>query len=269
MDVYDLKFVDCGYFTALSDQYRATSAMARQAADEVELKISARMRLSLNGQASDAAQGQLTALARNFRYIEAETGTVGASLAAYAAEMGRYQAILAPLTDWADANDVEYGADGEVWFPDTRGHRRHLRPQSGADPEKPVVPRDGDDPMRAPSQELSNRLGELKEKASQLDDEWSVQPEQLQADDDLTVSAADWRDSRADTAAVRSDLQGLHVTPPPAHGTPSQNAAWWKSLGPRTQAMYRSAYASELAARDGLPDDVSAEAGRIDYEQHA
>lgn len=269
MDPFDFKFVQCDHFLALSDQYRAASAMAQQAADDIEQKISARMRLSLNGQASDAAQAQLTALAQNFRYIEAETGMAGTSLASFVAEMREYQTIALQLMDWGDDNKLVYGPECEVWFTDTKGNPKRVRPQSGVDPEQPVVPGDGDDPMRAPAQELSNRLAEVCEKASRLDMEWSLQLERLQADDDLTVSAADWQDSRADADAVRSDLEGAHFKPPPASGTPSQNAAWWKSLNPRTQAMYMSTYASELAAMDGLPGNVSAEASRIDYEQHA
>lgn len=270
MNVPQLLYLACDKFLALADQYRATSTMAQQAADDIELKIAERMRLWLNGLAPSAAQAQLTALAQNFRYVQAETGALSTSLATFGAQMKSYQTALGELIDWGVKQNIAYTDDCSVWYTGPDGKLVYLYPQKGIlGHAERDLPDTSTDPLHAPAQEYANLLSDLMDKVNDLDAEWAPQVDKLQADDDLTVTADDWRDSRADTDAVRGDLQGLDVTPPPAHGTPSQNAAWWKSLGPRDQQLYMSVYANDLASMDGLPDGVSAQASRIDYEQHA
>lgn len=271
MNLFQLQTIDCDALTALSDQYRAASTMAHQAADDLELKTSTRMHQTLSGLAADAAQGQLTALAQNFRYIEVETGAAGTTLATYAAEMRQYQNYLAELGAWCVHQGLQYGFDCAVTYNNQKGEPQWVEPQSSNRPPQFLDHSDADvdDPLYPPAQELSNQLCTLWAKVNEIDRQFSRDFENFQADDDLTVSTADWQDSRADTDTLRDDLQGLNAIPPPAGRTPSENAAWWKSLGPRDQARYMSTYPSDLAAMEGLPDDVRAQASRIDYEQHA
>lgn len=114
------------------------------------------------------------------------------------------------------------------------------------------------------AQDIADRIFDALREATSIDEKWAPQLRQLMADDDLTVSAADWDDALKDMQGVDKDSTSYlgRLKPPPKNGRPQDNADWWKSLSPQERADYLAAYPGRIGALDGLPAIVRDDANR-------
>lgn len=172
----------------------------------------------------------------------------------------------------AQACAFTVGADGSVTYPasvDGDGGEHPGGTVRGAVRVSTTVPSlpegkmiDTLGPIGAHAQALADRIQTAVVHATNVDEKWAPQLRMLMADDDLTVSVADWNNVGQDRTELTSDTSSLlaHIPPPPQNGTVQQNAKWWKSLSPEEQAEYLSMSPSVVGALDGLPADARDEA---------
>ncbi|NUK60636.1 hypothetical protein HRW10_25900, partial [Streptomyces lunaelactis] len=76
MDYATLKAFKPSEYEDAADGYRSMGNVAQAAKDRVENTVAAGMRKTLQGDAAEAAQKQLQALAKNFHYIQTECGVI-------------------------------------------------------------------------------------------------------------------------------------------------------------------------------------------------
>ncbi|MFJ5798834.1 alpha/beta hydrolase [Streptomyces decoyicus] len=101
-------------------------------------------------------------------------------------------------------------------------------------------------------------------RSPEADEKWAPKLRKLKADDDLTVSAADWVDAKKDTGGVRDGAERYldAIKAPPKHGDPEDNPEWWKHLSADERDAYISMHPASIGAMNGLPADARDEANR-------
>ncbi|WP_333766568.1 alpha/beta hydrolase [Streptomyces sp. IBSBF 2435] len=272
MDVPALKALKTSQFEGLAAGYRTLSDAASQGKDDIENSVSAKMRGKLAGVGAEAAHVQLGQVAQNFHYIQVECGLISTALRAFASDIGPAKKKFDAAVADAAAHRFTVGDDGSVGFP--AGGEEDGKTVAGgtatsaADPTARAIAHQAagvdPNPHHAVAQDIADRIFDALNEATAVDDKWGPQLRKLRADDDLTVSAADWADAQQDMAGVDKDAASYlgHLKPPPAHGRAADNAAWWKSLSPQDQADCLAAYPGRIGALDGLPADVRDEANR-------
>jgi len=300
MDFATLKALKPGEFDDAAEGYRTTSHMAGHAKDELDQRITVRLNQAVKGEAADAALKQLRKLSQNFHYAQVECGLLHSALRALASELRSAKKKLNAAI--ADAHDEKFtvGPDGSVSYPAAgkdhgsapggtvtgasggsaaRNANQVFTNQSGQHPPAtpPATPSTGVDangchhtttpvnPHAAAAQAIADRIAKAVREATEADDKWAPQIRKLKADDDLTVSSADWADAQKDTRGTAKDAQHYfdqHVTHPPKHGSPRDNAEWWKHLSKEDRDAYISLHPDSVGAMDGIPSDVRDEANR-------
>ncbi|SHM12765.1 alpha/beta hydrolase [Actinacidiphila paucisporea] len=273
MDVPALHFLKTPQFEGLADGYRALSDMADQGGGDIENGISAKMRVAgLAGVGADAAHRQLSEVALNFHYIRVECGLVSTALRAFVSDIGPAKAKFDAAVADAATHGFTVGDDGSVAYPE--GGEDKGKPVAGgtatsvADPAARAISHQAahfdPNPHHAVAQDIAERISDALREATSADEKWAPQLRKLMADDDLTVSAADWADAQKDMQGVERDAASYlsHLKPPPGNGTPRDNADWWKSLSPQERADYLAAYPDRIGALDGLPATVRDDANR-------
>lgn len=244
MDVPALTALRTAQFEGLADGYRALSDMADQGRGDIENGISARMR-GLQGVAADAAHAQLSQLTENFHYVQVECGLVSTALRAFASDVGPAKAKFDAAVADAAAHKFTVSADGSVSYPAGGGTKG--KPVAGgtatglADPTARAISHQAaqqdPNPHHTAAQDIADRISDALREATAVDGKWAPQLRKLMADDDLTVSAADWADAQQDMAGVDKDAAAYldRITPPPKNGRPQADADWWRSLTPRNR----------------------------------
>ncbi|MFB7595512.1 alpha/beta hydrolase [Streptomyces sp. NPDC056160] len=275
MDLATLRAIEPSEFSDAADGYRRTGDGAASAQRKVDDEIIRGMRQSLKGEAATAAVEQLEALSQNFHYIQVECGLAATALDAFAYEMAAARKKLQAALEDAESQKFTVGSDGSVTYPagGARTDGRDLAEggsASGAtDPTVAAVNRQAahfdPNPNFGRAQEIADRIATALQDAADADAKWAPKVRALKADDDLTVSADDWVDVKKDTSGVLSGADDyLKSLPhPPAHGTPKENAAWWKGLTDEQRADYASVHPDSIGAMDGLPADVRDGANRV------
>ncbi|MGW3336553.1 alpha/beta hydrolase [Streptomyces sp. NPDC001009] len=273
MDLATLKAIKPSEYSDAADGYRTTSDGAASAKERVDSQIIRAMRQALRGEAAKAAIQQLQSLSEDFHYVQVECGLVATALEAFAYDMEAAKKKLVAALEDAQAAKFTVDSAGTVTYP-AGGEKNDGRlPEGGAasgtmDPTVAAINRQAGNfdpnPNYQLAQDIADRITAALQEATDADGKWAPKLRALKADDDLTVSSSDWTDVQRDTGGVlKGAAEYMESLPhPPAHGTPGDNAAWWKSLTDEQRADYLSVHPGAVGAMNGLPADIRDEANR-------
>ncbi|MFF7601052.1 alpha/beta hydrolase [Streptomyces mirabilis] len=273
MDFATLRALKPSEFSDSADGYRSTSDMASAAKDRIEQQITVAMRNTNQGEAATAALKQLHELAQNFHYTQAECGLVGAALDGFAYDLEAAKKKLDAAVDNAQAEKFTVHSDGSISYPSGGQEVDGKLPGGGTvtgltDSTASAVGRQAanfdPNPNHRRAQEYADQIADALKEATEADEKWAPKLRTLKADDDLTVSGRDWVDVKKDTGGVFNAAENYldSVKEPPKHGTPKENAEWWKSLTDEQRADYIAVHPDSIGWMDGLPATVRDEANR-------
>ncbi|MGP3735616.1 alpha/beta hydrolase [Streptomyces sp. GDS52] len=278
MDLATLKALKPAEYSEAADGYRSTSDMASTAKDRIDNQIAVAMRNHLKGEAATAAVKQLGKLSQNFHYIQAQCGLIGTALEAFSYEMEAARRKLDAALESARAANLTVNSNGSVTYPPggEKGEDGKI-PGGGTvsgltDGTASAVGRQAanfdPNPHHRLAQDCADLIATALKEATEADKKWAPKLRALRADDDLTVSDADWADTSSDTKGVtEAGKQYLDSLPqPPKDGSPKENAEWWKALSAEEQAAWVSARPGTVGGLDGLPSMVRDEANRIVFD---
>ncbi|WP_064458309.1 alpha/beta hydrolase [Streptomyces hygroscopicus] len=293
MDYATLTALEPTEFEDAANGYQSSSNMAGQAREALERQIAAKMREALEGAAATAAYDQLRNLAENFHYVEVQCGLVSTALNALAFDLRSAKAKLDAAVKGAQAEKLTVNADGSVSYPPGGDEVDGKAPEGGkvtgsarADESgAPIDPgKDANDiagaldrqaanqhpnPYFGRAVEYADRIVQAVKEATEADELWAPKLRALKADDDLVVSDEDWIDAAKDTSGVRSGAKDYldHIKHPPEHGSPKDNAAWWKGLSQDEKDAYIALHPTAVGGMDGLPAVVRDEANRTRLDE--
>ncbi|MFE1172137.1 alpha/beta hydrolase [Streptomyces sp. NPDC058773] len=273
MDYSTLKNLKTSEFEDAADGYRAAGHMAGSAKDALEQRINVKLQNSLSGEAAEAALTQLRALAKDFHYTQVECGVISTALTALAADLQTAKKKLDAAVADAEGEKFTVEKDGSVTYPAAGDEYRGKTPPGGTangvtDETAKALNRQAanfdPNPHFARAQAYADRITAALEEATAADEKWAPKLRSLKADDDLTVSAADWVDAKKDTGGVSDGAERYldAIKAPPKHGAPEDNAEWWKHLSADERDAYISMHPASIGAMNGLPADARDEANR-------
>ncbi|POX41813.1 hypothetical protein C3486_07675 [Streptomyces sp. Ru73] len=273
MDYSTLKALKPSEYGDAADGYRALARMASAAKEHIDKQVAAGLREAVEGVAADAALRQLRALSENFHYVHAECGLVSTALNGFSFDMEAAKKKLDAAIADAEAEGFSVGKDGSVTYPAGEKKVDGEYPKGGTakgvtDPTAQSVNRQAanfdPNPHYRRAQEYADRIAAALEEATEADEKWSPKLQALRADDDLTVSGRDWVDVKQDNRGVLKGAQDYldSIKHPPEHGTPKENAEWWKGLSDEERADYIAVHPASVGAMDGLPATVRDQANR-------
>ncbi|MFF5976067.1 alpha/beta hydrolase [Streptomyces sp. NPDC012769] len=275
MDYATLKAFKSAEFEGAADGYRALGNAAQAAKEHVENTVATGMRKSLAGEAMEASQKQLQALAKNFHYAVTECHVISTALNGFAHDMAAAKRKLESAVADATADGCTVGADGSVAFPagrkpgadkDTEGGT--VTGSAGGNETSDALERQAanihPNPNYGKAMAYADRIADALKEATDADAKWEPKIRALKADDDLTVSDKDWTDVTSDTGGVReaADAYLDAIKPPPENNWPQDNANWWNGLTDEQREAYISMHPASVGALDGLPSTVRDEANR-------
>lgn len=274
MDLATLRALKLSEFEEAADGYRATGDMASAAKDRIDNQIAAAMRKALAGEAATVAMTQLRELSADFHYAQTECGLVHTALNGFAYDLQAAKRKLDAAVEDAQAAKFTVNPDGSVTYPAAGDKTDGKLPagstvQGTTDKTADALHRQAasidPNPHRGPAQDIADRIIEALKEATEADEKWAPKLRALKADDDLTVSARDWADTKQDTGGVLGAAKDYlsTITPPPKDGTPQQNADWWKHLTAEQRADYIAMHPGAVGAMDGLPAETRDEANRM------
>ncbi|WP_340557640.1 alpha/beta hydrolase [Streptomyces sp. GSL17-111] len=281
MTLRTLRAVNPDEFEQAADGYHAVSSAAGAAKDRLANEIIAKSMpvhgrdddvTGLVGQAADAARRRLQRLVDNYHYTQVECGLVRAVLNGFAADLRAAKKKLDTALDDATASGFTVASDGSVTFPSAGEKVDGKTPEGGtavsygdpaanglADQAAHLDP----NPHHAGAKDCADRIAEALREAEEADETWAPKLRELKAQNDLTVSPADWADVHSDQEAVQQGAgRYLAQGDIPKGQAPGQNAAWWNDLTDEQRADYVALYPSSIGALDGIPSDVRDEANR-------
>ncbi|MCX4583828.1 alpha/beta hydrolase [Streptomyces sp. NBC_01481] len=274
MDYATLKAFKPSEYEDAADGYRSMGNVAQAAKDRVENTVAAGMRKTLQGEAAEAAQKQLQALAKNFHYIQTECGVISTALNGFAYDMAAAKRKLD--TAIGDAQGCTVNEDGSVTYPAGKkpGDEKvadggTVTGSAGGSPTSDALERQAanihPNPNYGKAMGYANRIADALKEATDADTKWAPKLQALKADDDLTVSAQDWTDVTSDTGGVReaADAYLDTIKPPPKNDSPQDNANWWNGLSQEQRDAYVSMHPASIGALDGLPSAVRDDANRM------
>ncbi|MFC9240143.1 alpha/beta hydrolase [Streptomyces decoyicus] len=273
MDYSTLKNLKTSEFEKAADGYRAVSDMASAAKDALEQRISVKMRTSLSGSAAEAALKQLRELAKDFHYTQVECGVLSTALNALASDLQAAKSKLDAAVADAEGEKLTVETNGSVTYPEGGDKYQGKTPPGGTvngvtDQTAKALHRQAahihPNPYFARALACADRIAAALEEATEADEKWAPKLRKLKADDDLTVSAADWVDAKKDTGGIREGAERYldAIKAPPKHGDPEDNAEWWKHLSADERDAYISMHPASIGAMNGLPADARDEANR-------
>lgn len=276
MDLATLKAFKPSEYEEAADGYRATADMASAAKDTIDNRISAGVRNQLEGEAVTSALQSLKDLSQNFHYTQTECGLVSTALNGFAFDMAVAKRKLQAAIDDARADGCTVNPDGSVSYPAGKkpGDEKvadggTVTGSAGGSPTSDALERQAvnihPNPNYGKAMAYANRIADALTEATEADTKWAPKLRALKADDDLTVSHADWADARSDTDGVREAGKSYSdsLQEPPKGGSPKENAAWWKGLSPQEQSAQLALNAASVGALDGLPAETRDEANRM------
>ncbi|MEV1039147.1 hypothetical protein AB0J01_21070 [Streptomyces sp. NPDC050204] len=117
MDYATLKAFKPSEFEDAADGYRSMGNVAQAAKDHIENTVAAGMRGTLEGEAAEASQKQLQALAKNFHYTLTECGVISTALNGFAYDMAAAKRNLNAAIEDAQADGCTVNGDGSVTYP--------------------------------------------------------------------------------------------------------------------------------------------------------
>lgn len=273
MDFATLRVMKPSEFSDSADGYRTTSDMASAAKDRIEQQIAVAMRNANQGEAASAALKQLHELAQNFHYTQVECGLVGTALDGFAYDLEAAKKKLDAAVENAEAEKFTVHSDGSISYPSGGQVVDGKLPDGGTvtaltDATAAAVGRQSanfdPNPHHRRAQDYADQIADAVKEATAADEKWAPKLRALKADDDLSVSGRDWADVKKDTGGVLKAAEDYldSIQEPPKHGTPKENAEWWKSLTDEQQADYIAIHPDSIGWMDGLPATVRDEANR-------
>ncbi|MFJ2110481.1 alpha/beta hydrolase [Streptomyces sp. NPDC087850] len=275
MDYATLKAFKPSEFEDAADGYRAMGNVAQVAKGHIENTVAAGMRKTLEGEAAEAAQKQLQALAKNFHYTLTECGVISTALNGLSYDMAAAKRKLTAAIEDAQVDGCAVNGDGSVTYP--AGQRPGdekiadggtVTGSAGGSPTSDALGRQAanihPNPNYGKAMGYANRIADALKEATDADTKWAPKIRSLKADDDLTVSARDWTDVTSDTGGVReaADVYLDTIKAPPKNDWPQDNADWWKGLSEEQRAAYVSMHPASIGVLDGLPSAVRDDANR-------
>ncbi|MFD6987904.1 alpha/beta hydrolase [Streptomyces sp. NPDC059943] len=280
MDLATLKGFRPTEYEEAADGYRTTGDMAGAAKDTLNNRITAGMTNQLKGEAAAAALRELRSLAKNFHYAQTECGLVSTALNGFAFDMAAAKRKLDAAIEDARADNCTVQQDGSVSYPAGKkpgGEKNEpggtVSGSAGGSPTSDALERQAagihPNPCYGRAMAYANRIADALREATDADAKWAPKLRALKADDDLTVSKADWADAQSDMGGVREAGKGYLDSLPqaPKDGTPAANAEWWKKLTPEERAAWLALRPDTVGALDGLPATVRDEANRVVLEE--
>ncbi|WP_171110004.1 MULTISPECIES: alpha/beta hydrolase [unclassified Streptomyces] len=273
MDYATLKALKPTEFSDAADGFRRTGDMASAAQDRIEKQITAAMRKSLEGEAANAALGQLRELAENFHYTRVECGLISTALDGFAYDLEAAKKKLDAAVEGAQAERFTVNSDGSINYPPGGEKVDGELPKGGTvtgltDATASALGRQAanfdPNPHHGRAQQYADQIATALKEATEADEKWAPKLRALKADDDLTVSDRDWADVKKDAGGVLK-VAGDYldsIKEPPKDGSPKENAEWWDSLTAEEQAAYVALHPAAVGALDGLPSDIRDEANR-------
>ncbi|MFF6811392.1 alpha/beta hydrolase [Streptomyces sp. NPDC012403] len=279
MDLATLKALKPAEYSEAADGYRSTAKMASEAKDRVENQIAVAMKNSLKGKAATAANKQVRLLGQNFHYIQAQCGLISTALEAFSYELEAAKKKLDLALENAKAANLTVNTDGSVTYPAGGEKSEDGKTPAGGtvsgltDGTASAVGRQAanfdPNPNHRLAQDCADLIAGALKAATEADEKWAPKLRALKADDDLTVSDADWADTSSDTKGVsEAGKKYLDSLPqPPKDGTPQENAEWWKKLSAEEQAAWMSTDPKAVGELNGLPSAVRDEANRIVFSE--
>ncbi|MEU7054756.1 alpha/beta hydrolase [Streptomyces sp. NPDC046197] len=274
MDYKTLMTLKLSEYSDAADGFRAVSDMAGAAKDRIDMRIIPAMQKANKGEAATAADGQLQELAKNFHYAQVECGLVSTALDGFVYDLEAAKKKLVAAVEEAHAKKFTVNSDGSVSYPPAGEETDGKLPEGGtmtgltqataADALGRYAANINPNPNARYAQEYADRIADAVKEATAADEKWAPKLRVLKADDDLTVSGRDWADVKKDTAGVLTGAEDylLSIKEPPKHGTPRENAEWWKSLSDEQRADYVALHPDSIGWMDGLPATVRDEANR-------
>ncbi|RLL69033.1 alpha/beta hydrolase [Streptomyces sp. Z26] len=267
-----LRQVKPAEFEQAADGYHAVSTAARVSKDRLAHQIVAKTfpdpaassvdkSEGLVGEGASAARARLTRLTDSLHYTQVECGLISAALNAFAAELRAAKKKL--RTAELEARNAGFTVDGTDGSVSWRSEENPFLGQKGVTSQDSWVPLADPEAKRVEAQTFADRIGRALADAAEADERWAPKLRRLKAQNDLTVSAADWADVHGDQGAVQKVATPyLDESDIPRGRDPEDNAAWWKGLSAQEQADYVSLYPASVGALDGVPADVRDEANR-------
>ena len=267
MDYATLKGLKLSEFEDAARGYRTTSNMASEAKDGINNRTAAKMQKALDGEAANAAHGQLSKLSENFHYVQVECGLISTALNGLAFDLEAAKKKLESAVEDAQAEKFTVEADGSVTYPAAGKKVDGKTPDGGtatgttdesAGSINDQAANFNPNPNFGRAQGYADRIAAAIKEATEADQKWAPRLRKLKADDDLTVSGRDWADAQKDMRGVRKGADDYLETikGPPKDGTPAENADWWKGLSQQEKDDYVSLHPASAGALNGLPSDV-------------
>ncbi|MFD5453115.1 alpha/beta hydrolase [Streptomyces sp. NPDC127100] len=279
MDLATFKALKPTEYSEAADGYRSTADMASAVKDRIDNQIAVAMRNQLKGKAATAAGTQLGGLSQNFHYIQTQCGLISTALEAFSYEMEAAKRKLDTALENAKAANLTVNSDGSVSYPPGGAKGEDGKTPDGGtvngltDSTASAVGRQAanfdPNPHHRLAQDCADLIATALKEATEADGKWAPKLRALKADDDLTVSDADWSDAHSDMAGVReAGKKYLDTLPqPPKEGSAEDNAEWWKSLSPEEQSAWISANPKTVGELNGLPSAIRDEANRIVFDE--
>ncbi|GAB2614403.1 hypothetical protein GCM10027168_53790 [Streptomyces capparidis] len=264
MNFSQLRKLKVSEFEDAADGWHKISTAAGSAKDKVENEIIAKLQEKLEGEGSSAAVERLRRLARNYHYIQVETGLLRTALNGLASELAAAQKKLNDAVADAEAEKMTVKDDGSVHYV-SKSPQTPLLPNQSVQPGGPpsiLAPQDSD-PTRAKAEDIASRIGIALDEATDADTRYSRTISRLVADNDLEVSNSDWVDVKNDMGSlVQNAGDYMKASDIPKGKDPMDNYLWWTRLSEEERADYATLFPATIGAMDGLPAAVRDEANR-------
>ncbi|MFD9370836.1 alpha/beta hydrolase [Streptomyces sp. NPDC060020] len=264
-----------------ADGWGEVSSRAYAAKERVENEMLAKLRDTQSAQTADAALGDLSRLARNFQYVQAECGLVRTALNGFAAEVAAPQSLLNAALEDAEGYGFTVHQDGSVSYPAGTPSSPYLKPtEAGTAGPTPVggpllpgarnplspAPNGGlvINPNKAKAEAIAQRIASACRTAAEIDSRYRTTLSELKVERGLRVDDKVWADAAKDLQRTR-DAAGKYLKDSDIpHGkSPAENTAWWNGLSQEQRDEYVSLYPASVGALDGIPSEVRDTANRV------
>ncbi|MFJ5103447.1 alpha/beta hydrolase [Streptomyces sp. NPDC088554] len=281
MDHLTLKALEPTEYTEAADGYRAISGMADAAKERIDKQITVAMRKANEGEATDAALGQLRKLSENFHYAQVECGLITGALDGFSSEITAPKRRLTEALDDAAALAYAVNKDGTVTYPAGGKNELTGEPIPGGTLlgnsglitgnntgfQSPGLlqgnPRfKNPNPHHAKAVDIADRIAHAVREARAIDDRYSRVLNKLKAAQGLNVDTKTWADVASDVDAVGSAASNYIADRIPLDKSPADRKEWWDGLSDDEREEYKTAFPEVIGNLDGIPSMVRDEVNR-------
>ncbi|MGD9481994.1 alpha/beta hydrolase [Streptomyces sp. TRM70308] len=255
-----------------ADGWAEVRNRADAARDDVDHRMTARLRDSQEGEAEQAAVKRLQRLSENFQYVYVECGLASTALDGLANELRPHQRAVTEAVEDATALKFTVHADGSVSYPAAGEKPDGTTPAGGTVegnggwwdgivdwPAQALDP----NPNRAKAQDIADRIGRAVRAAREVDSSYAEAIGRLKTKPGLEVTDAMWTDAYRDSGATREAAEGyLDLGDVPTELAPADRKRWWDGLSEDERQQYLTLYPDAIGNLDGIPATARDEANR-------